>query len=76
MLAVAYRDGLGVDVDSTKAIELLKTSADNGDADAMYALYQAYRDGNNVRKNKKSQAKYLNMAKEAKHPEALKVTEE
>lgn len=76
MLAVAYRDGLGVDVDSTKAIELLKTSADNGDADAMYALYQAYRDGNSVRKNKKSQAKYLNMAKQAKHSEALKVTEE
>ena len=51
-------------------------AGDNGDADAMYALYQAYRDGSGVRKNKKSQAKYLNMAKEAKHPEALKVTEE
>ncbi|MFC3903516.1 TPR repeat [Acinetobacter marinus] len=75
MLAVAYRDGLGVEADSAKAIELFKTAADNGDADAMYALYQAYRDGEGVRKNKKSQAKYLDMAKTAQHPDALKISE-
>ena len=61
--------------DDRQAIEYFKTASDNGDSDAHFALYEAYRDGVGVRRNKKSQAKYLKLAKDAKHPQALELAE-
>lgn len=76
MLGLAYRDGVGVAQDSAKAVELLNESGERGDADGYFALYQSYKDGLGVRKNKKSQAKYLKLAKEAGHPQAVRIEED
>ncbi len=42
VLAVAYRDGIGVQPVSADAAEWMARSADHGDADAMYLLSQMY----------------------------------
>lgn len=75
MLGLAYRDGVGVEVDSKRAVQLLKSAGESGDADAYFVLYQSYKQGIAVRKNKKSQDKYLKLAQQAGHPQALQLQE-
>ena len=75
LIALAYRDGVGVEADPKKAIDFLKLASDHGDTDAHFALYEAYRDGVGVRRNKKSQAKYLKLAQAQGHPEAQDIKE-
>lgn len=70
LLAKMYQAGQGKGASAEQAFELLKQAADLGEVDAYFELYLAYKDGNGVRKNKKSANKYLNLAKENNHLEA------
>ena len=73
LLAMAYRDGLGVEADPKRAVELFKSAAEKGDSDGYFALYESYKEGIGVRKNKKSAAQYLALAQAAQHPHALTI---
>lgn len=75
LLAKMYQQGLGKAASAENAFELLKQAADLGEVDAYFDLYLAYKDGNGVRKNKKSATKYLNLAKEHHHLEANAIAE-
>lgn len=75
LLAKMYQGGQGTGATATQAFELFKQAAELGESDAYFDLYLAYKDGQGVRKNKKSATKYLNLAKANNHLEAAAIAE-
>ena len=64
-LGMMYRDGLGCQKDSEKAIELFKKSAKMKDYNAMYNLGVAYAEGVIIKENRELAKYWLERAKTA-----------
>ena len=69
--AIDYRDGLGVDVDMVKAVDLFERAAALGYADASYALAALYDDGWLVLADSARAVTYYERAIAASHVDAM-----
>ena len=54
-------------------VGFLTQAADLGHVDAYFELFQAYKDGNGVRKDKQVALKYLQLARDHQHIEAASI---
>ena len=66
-----YANGRGVDKDEVLALDWYKKAADQGLADAQYAMSYAYRKGAGVAPSETEALKWLRKAAEQNHPESM-----
>ena len=65
LIGLAYLDGIDVETDRKRALELIKSSADAGLSEAMKKLCYMYRDGSGVELNYEEALKWALKAKDA-----------
>jgi hypothetical protein len=69
-LGLDYLDGIGVEIDHEKAVELFTLAAEQGNADGQYYLGECYYDGDGVKLDYKKAVEWYTLAAEQGHGRA------